>query len=91
MRLEHKVALVAGSSRRGGKGIALVLGQEGAVYVTGRGVRGKATTLGRPGTIEDTADEVTARGGHGILEYGFTDVDGSQMSPFWREQLEAER
>jgi NAD(P)-dependent dehydrogenase (short-subunit alcohol dehydrogenase family) len=66
-RLRGRVALVTGASRGGGKGIALVLGEEGAtVYVTGRSVRGKPTTLGRPGTIEDTADEVTARGGVGI-------------------------
>src|SRR5207244_10927519 len=66
-RLEGKVALVTGASRGGGKGIALVLGEEGAtVYVTGRSVRGKPTTLGRPGTIDDTAEEVTARGGSGI-------------------------
>jgi NAD(P)-dependent dehydrogenase (short-subunit alcohol dehydrogenase family) len=66
-RLEERVAVVTGSSRGGGKGVALVLGEEGAiVYVTGRSVRGGATTLDRPGTIEDTAEEVTARGGRGI-------------------------
>src|ERR671932_156658 len=66
-RLRNRVALVTGASRGGGKGIAVVLGEEGAiVYVTGRSVRGEATTLGRPGTIDETADEVTARGGTGI-------------------------
>jgi len=61
------VALVTGASRGAGKGIAVVLGEEGAtVYVTGRSARGAPTTLGRPGTIDDTADEVTARGGTGI-------------------------
>ena len=66
-RLRDRVALVTGASRGGGKGIALVLGEEGAtVYVTGRSVRGKPTTLGRPGTIDDTAEQVTARGGTGI-------------------------
>jgi NAD(P)-dependent dehydrogenase (short-subunit alcohol dehydrogenase family) len=65
--LEGKVALVTGASRGGGKGIACVLGERGAtVYVTGRSVRGQPTTLGRPGTIDDTTEEVTARGGTGI-------------------------
>jgi NAD(P)-dependent dehydrogenase (short-subunit alcohol dehydrogenase family) len=65
--LRGQVALVTGASRGAGKGIALVLGERGAtVYVTGRSVRGQPTTLGRPGTIDDTADEVTARGGTGI-------------------------
>jgi NAD(P)-dependent dehydrogenase (short-subunit alcohol dehydrogenase family) len=66
-RLRGRVALVTGASRGGGKGIALVLGEEGAtVYVTGRSVRGKPATLGRPGTIDDTAEQVAARGGTGI-------------------------
>ena len=66
-RLADRIALVTGASRGGGRGIACVLGEEGAiVYVTGRSVRGGPTTLGRPGTIEDTADEVSARGGLGI-------------------------
>jgi NAD(P)-dependent dehydrogenase (short-subunit alcohol dehydrogenase family) len=67
LRLQDRVALVTGASRGGGKGIALVLGEEGAtVYVTGRSVRGEPTTLDRPGTIDDTAEELTARGGTGI-------------------------
>jgi NAD(P)-dependent dehydrogenase (short-subunit alcohol dehydrogenase family) len=65
--LHDCVALVTGASRRGGKGIALVLGERGAtVYVTGRSVRGEPTTLGRPGTIDDTVEEVTARRGTGF-------------------------
>jgi NAD(P)-dependent dehydrogenase (short-subunit alcohol dehydrogenase family) len=66
-RLDGKVVLVTGASRGGGKGIALVLGEEGAtVYITGRSVRGEPTTLARPGTIDDTAEELTAGGGTGI-------------------------
>ena len=66
-RLTQTVALVTGASRGGGRGISLVLGDEGAtVYITGRSVRGEPTTLQRPGTIDDTAEELTARGGTGI-------------------------
>lgn len=153
------MAVVTGASG-GGAAIAQVLGEEGAtVYVTGRSVRGRPTTLNRPGTIEDTAEAVTARGGRGIpvrcdhrvdaevaalfervrgeqgrvhllvnnawggyelsflgravvalaadpdvreksgrlltvielaREYGFTDVDGSQISPFWIEHYGGE-
>ena len=68
MKLEGKIALVAGASRGAGRGIALALGDAGAtVYVTGRTVRGGAAPLdGAPGTIDDTAEAVTARGGVGI-------------------------
>lgn len=66
-RLKGKVAVVTGASRSAGRGIALVLGEQGAtVYVTGRSVR-SASTTGLPGaTIEDTAEMVMDRGGVGI-------------------------
>jgi NAD(P)-dependent dehydrogenase (short-subunit alcohol dehydrogenase family) len=65
--LENKTALVTGASRGAGRAIAHVLGEAGAtVYVTGRTIRGAAAIDGLPGTIDDTADEVTARGGRGI-------------------------
>lgn len=66
-RLKGKAAVVTGASRGGGRGIALVLGEEGAtVYVTGRSVRGEPTPRNLPETIDETAEMVTARGGAGI-------------------------
>ena len=65
--LHEQVALVTGASRGAGRGIAAELGGAGAiVYVTGRSVAGGATTDNVPGTIDDAACEVTARGGTGI-------------------------
>jgi len=66
-RLKGKIAVVTGASRNAGRGIALVLGEEGAtVYATGRSIRGEPTTDLPHTTIEDTAEQVTARGGVGI-------------------------
>jgi len=65
--LANRIALVAGATRGTGRGIALALGEAGAtVYCTGRSVRGKPATAGRPETIEETAELVTDRGGRGI-------------------------
>jgi len=65
--LEGTVAVVAGATRGAGRGIARMLGEAGAVvYATGRSIRGKPATKGRPETIEKTADLVTAAGGLGI-------------------------
>jgi NAD(P)-dependent dehydrogenase (short-subunit alcohol dehydrogenase family) len=90
-RLRGRVALVTGASRGGGKGIALVLGEEGAtVYVTGRSVRGQPTTLGRLGTIEDTAEEVTARGGTGIA-VRCDHTDDAQVDAVFRRIREEQR
>ncbi|TDD27632.1 SDR family oxidoreductase, partial [Actinomadura sp. KC06] len=48
-------------------GIAVQLGASGAtVYVTGRSSGSASSDLGRPETIEDTAEQVTAAGGTGI-------------------------
>lgn len=61
--LDGQIAIVTGASRGVGKGIALGLGEAGAtVYVTGRSVA--AGSL--PGTIGETAEQVTALGGKGI-------------------------
>ncbi len=68
MALAGKVALVAGATRGGGRGIAVELGAAGAtVYVTGRTTRDQQSEYGRTTeTIEETAELVTAAGGHGI-------------------------
>jgi NAD(P)-dependent dehydrogenase (short-subunit alcohol dehydrogenase family) len=64
--LKGRVAVVTGASRGAGRGIALALGEAGAtVYVTGRSSRGHATE-NLPGSIDETAEAVTARGGRGI-------------------------
>jgi NAD(P)-dependent dehydrogenase (short-subunit alcohol dehydrogenase family) len=66
--LKGQVVLVAGGSRGAGRGIALACGDAGAtVYVAARSSRnGAKPPDGAPGTVEDTAAEVTARGGKGI-------------------------
>ena len=65
--LDGKVAVGAGATRGAGRGIACALGEAGAtVYCTGRSVRGRSATPGRPECIEDTADLVTERGGRGV-------------------------
>lgn len=66
-KLQHVVALVTGASRGAGRGIARELGSGGAtVYVTGRSVSGGASTDSLPGTVDETAHEVSAVGGQGI-------------------------
>jgi NAD(P)-dependent dehydrogenase (short-subunit alcohol dehydrogenase family) len=65
--LQGSVAVVTGASRGAGRAIALVLGESGAtVYVSGRSTRGAETTENLPGTIDETAEQVTQRGGVGI-------------------------
>jgi NAD(P)-dependent dehydrogenase (short-subunit alcohol dehydrogenase family) len=65
--LKGRVALVAGATRGGGRGIAVALGEAGAtVYGTGRSTRERRSEIDRAETIEETAEMVTAAGGEGI-------------------------
>src|SRR6188474_3887332 len=65
--LNGKVAVVTGASRGVGRGVALALGEAGAtVYVTGRTVEEGAAAVQLPGTIGETAEEVSKLGGRGI-------------------------
>lgn len=87
--LAGKVAVVAGATRGAGRAIAVSLGEAGAtVYVTGRSVRGKSATLGRPETIEETAEMVTARGGVGIAVQVDHTVETEVQALFDRVRLE---
>lgn len=63
--LDGCVALVAGATRGGGRAIALELAAAGAaVVVTGRSSRAAgASPMGRPETIEETAERARAAGG----------------------------
>jgi NAD(P)-dependent dehydrogenase (short-subunit alcohol dehydrogenase family) len=62
----ERVAVVTGAARGIGRGIALVLGETGAtVYVTDRECRARRYSA-LPGTVEDTAEQLTERGGRGV-------------------------
>jgi NAD(P)-dependent dehydrogenase (short-subunit alcohol dehydrogenase family) len=82
--LEGKVAVVAGASRGAGRGIAVALGDAGAtVHCLGRTRRGGARPVdGAPGTVDDTADEVTARGGRGIAVHADLTVEAEVARAF---------
>lgn len=99
--LHGRVAVVTGASRGAGRGIALELGAAGAtVYVTGRSTRAEpADSYGPllalsglaavPGSIDDTADELSRLGGQGIAvrcDHGREDEVAALFERVQREQ-----
>ena len=82
------IAVVTGASRGAGAGIAHALGSHGCtVYVTGRTRKAGESTLA--GTIDETAELVTAAGGKGIavcVDHG----DDEQTKALF-DQVERER
>jgi len=90
--LQDKVAVVAGATRGAGRGIARMLGAAGAtVYCTGRSVRGRPATPGRPETLEETAELVTAEGGLGIAVRTDHTIEAEVERLFARVRSEAGR
>lgn len=101
--LEGRIAVVTGASRGAGKGIAIELGAAGAtVYVTGRSTRAQpAPGYDRilalsgcdrlPGTIDDTAEEVSRLGGRGIAVRCDSTSDEDMAALFDRVQAEQGR
>ncbi|MEC7522840.1 MAG: SDR family oxidoreductase [Myxococcota bacterium] len=101
--LSDTVAVVTGATRGAGRGVALELGAAGAtVYVTGRSTRAepargyddilRLSNLDHlPGTIEDTAEEVSAAGGRGVAVRCDHTVEDEVASLFARVGREAGR
>ena len=86
------VALVTGASRGVGKGIALALGEAGAtVYVTGRTVAEDQAAVPLPGTVAQTAADVTRLGGQGIAVVCDHRDDAQVEAVFGRIQAEQGR
>jgi NAD(P)-dependent dehydrogenase (short-subunit alcohol dehydrogenase family) len=77
------VVLVTGASRGAGAGIARALGSHGCtVYVTGRTRSGADSTL--PGTVDETAAQVSAAGGRGIA-VGVDHADDDQVEALFAQ------
>jgi NAD(P)-dependent dehydrogenase (short-subunit alcohol dehydrogenase family) len=95
--LSGRVAVVAGATRGAGRGIARMLGEAGAiVYCTGRSSRTQPNmsnhvNAGRPETIEETAEMVTAAGGTGIPMRVDHTIDDEVVALFERVRREQKR
>lgn len=86
MKLKGQIAVVTGASRGVGRGIALALGAEGAiVYVTGRTMAPGGNDL--PGTILQTAQDVSQAGGQGIA-VRCDHTDDSQVEALFQQVQE---
>jgi NAD(P)-dependent dehydrogenase (short-subunit alcohol dehydrogenase family) len=86
--MQDRVVVVTGASRGAGKGIAIALGATGAtVYVTGRTRREGDAPLA--GTVQATAEAVTAAGGRGIAVY-CDHADDAQVAQLF-EQVRREQ
>ena len=84
---QDRIVVVTGASRGAGKGIALALGATGAtVYVTGRTRNEGDAPL--PGTVEATAQAVTAAGGKAVPVY-CDHADDTQVAQLF-EQVKQE-
>ena len=90
--LQDRVAVVAGATRGAGRGIARMLGAAGAtVYCPGRSIQGRPATPGRPETLEETAELVTAEGGRGIAVRAAHTIESEVERLFARIRAEAGR
>ena len=89
---QPKIALVTGASRGAGAGVARGLGELGyTVYVTGRSVSGSTAKAWDgsplPGTIGETAAEITKRGGKGIA-VACDHADDAQVARVFEQIME---